>query len=138
MLIMVHQGAVFSIERSLPSYGQNLKQPLDSVPIRVWKDGTVTVTPDLKPLLTHGEYVTLSNCTVRSNLREFVLSAVHNISKKSTCTEMVHFPSYKVKEYSSPDSLVLPLKAADTFTINENISIFRYKNKVNLVTFQKI
>ena len=89
----------------------------------MWKDGTVTVVPDLKPRLTHGEYVTLSNCTVASNLRELVLSVVQNVSKKSTCTEMIHLSSYAVQDYISADSLVLHLSEKDTFTENENVSL---------------
>ncbi len=103
--------------------GNNLKKALSPVPVRVWKDGTVTVVPDLKPRLTHGEYVTLSNCTVASNLRELVLSVVQNVSKKSTCTEMIHLSSYAVQDYISADSLVLHLSEKDTFTENENVSL---------------
>eukprot|EP00505_MAST-04D_sp_SCG-Rhode-Island_P001556 Stramenopile-MAST_4_protein_1556 len=111
--------------------GNNLKGGMGPVPIRVWTDGTVTVSPDAKANLTHGEYVTLTGCTVNDNLRELVVTMVGDIARKSTCTEVVSLPSYQIYKFTGNRSIAVQHHAQKTYAVNENVTISGCETLIN-------
>ena len=94
--------------------GNNMKGSLDPVPVKIWKDGTVTVyNKGAKHNLTNGEFINLSNCTMEDNNGEFIITLLEDTTRRLTCTNMEYY-DYLIEGYVNNNTVVAKVDEMST------------------------
>jgi hypothetical protein len=130
--------------------GNNMKGSLDPVPVKIWKDGTVTVyNKGAKHNLTNGEFINLSNCTMEDNNGEFIITLLEDTTRRLMCTNMEYY-DYLIEGYVNNNTVVVKVDEMSTviyqdrlnhistnvFSIGENVTISSCDDDLNNGRYQ--